>query len=344
MGRKKIQIQHIKDDRNRQVTFLKRKHGLMKKAYELSVLCNCEVALVIIPSNNKLIQYSSSDINTLLTKFKENDLPREIKTNQDFIETGENDHESDIEEKKIIQPQNDMIVQSNNNNTQMVPTQTGMSFSYTPNGYTVNQPQQLMQNVSGQPSSYDVYQHNQQMYMMQQQQQYRQYTNNIMMREQSIQQQQQQQQQQHHQQQYQQTPALYHSPNTSPLTVQNEISPEQSPRSEPGTPDKRPKLRVTIPNITTTTTTTTTTTNPTSIEKQDTPNMNNYSYSSLPPPSALPSQYVQNLPSPSTFYPEFYQPNFMMSPIHSNGPNSANLFMIPTSPFRESGIRTSETK
>ncbi|KAI9267521.1 Mef2a core bound To Dna [Helicostylum pulchrum] len=71
MGRKKIQIQHIKDDRNRQVTFLKRKHGLMKKAYELSVLCNCEVALVIIPSNNKLIQYSSSDIDTLLTKFKE---------------------------------------------------------------------------------------------------------------------------------------------------------------------------------------------------------------------------------------------------------------------------------
>ncbi|KAI9345094.1 hypothetical protein BD770DRAFT_397259 [Pilaira anomala] len=33
----------------------------------------------------------------------------------------------------------------------------------------------------------------------------------------------------------------------------------------------------------------------------------------------------------------------MMSPIHSNGPNSANSFMIPTSPFRESGIRTSET-
>ncbi|KAI9267522.1 hypothetical protein EDC94DRAFT_424882 [Helicostylum pulchrum] len=252
---------------------------------------------------------------------------------------------------------------------QMVPTQTGMSFSYTPNGYTINQPQQLMQNVSGQPSSYDIYRHNQQMYMMQQQQhqqqqhqhqhqqhqhqhqqqqqlqqqqlQYKQYTNNIMMREQSIQHQQQQQQNIHQhihpqQQQYQQTPALYHSPNSSPLTVQNETSPEQSPKSEPGTPDKRPKLRVTIP--------TTTSASPTPIEKQDTSNMNNYPYSSLPPPSALPSQYVQNLPSPSTFYPEFYQPNFMMSPIHSNGPNSANPFMIPTSPFRESGIRTSETK
>jgi hypothetical protein len=71
MGRKKIQIQSIKDDRNRQVTFLKRKHGLMKKAYELSVLCNCEVALVILPSNNKMIQYSSSDMTTLMNQFNE---------------------------------------------------------------------------------------------------------------------------------------------------------------------------------------------------------------------------------------------------------------------------------
>ena len=71
MGRKKIQIQPIKDDRNRQVTFLKRKHGLMKKAYELSVLCNCEVALVIFPPNNKLIQYSSSDMDKLLKQYEE---------------------------------------------------------------------------------------------------------------------------------------------------------------------------------------------------------------------------------------------------------------------------------
>ncbi len=34
MGRKKIQITRIADERNRQVTFTKRKFGLMKKAYE----------------------------------------------------------------------------------------------------------------------------------------------------------------------------------------------------------------------------------------------------------------------------------------------------------------------
>ncbi|ORZ13072.1 MADS box transcription factor MEF2, partial [Absidia repens] len=65
MGRKKIKIQPIGDERNKQVTFLKRKQGLMKKAYELSVLCNCEVALVIFTSNNRLLQYSSKDMDQL---------------------------------------------------------------------------------------------------------------------------------------------------------------------------------------------------------------------------------------------------------------------------------------
>jgi MADS-box transcription enhancer factor 2A len=60
MGRKKIRIERIKDERNRQVTFTKRKNGLMKKAMELSVLCDCDIALVIVNSNNKAFQYSSS--------------------------------------------------------------------------------------------------------------------------------------------------------------------------------------------------------------------------------------------------------------------------------------------
>lgn len=53
MGRKKITIQPIKDTRNRQVTLNKRKIGLMKKAYELSVLCDCEIALIIMDSDNR---------------------------------------------------------------------------------------------------------------------------------------------------------------------------------------------------------------------------------------------------------------------------------------------------
>ncbi|ORE03245.1 SRF-like protein [Rhizopus microsporus var. microsporus] len=71
MGRKKIKIQKIQDERNRQVTFLKRKQGLMKKAYELSVLCDCEIALLIFNTNGKLVQYASTDIDQILMKYTE---------------------------------------------------------------------------------------------------------------------------------------------------------------------------------------------------------------------------------------------------------------------------------
>ena len=47
---------------HRQVTFTKRKFGLMKKAYELSVLCDCEIAVIIFNSHNKLFQYASTDM------------------------------------------------------------------------------------------------------------------------------------------------------------------------------------------------------------------------------------------------------------------------------------------
>ena len=47
MGRKKIRITKILDERSRAATFAKRKHGLLKKAIELSILCDCEIALII---------------------------------------------------------------------------------------------------------------------------------------------------------------------------------------------------------------------------------------------------------------------------------------------------------
>ena len=49
-----------------QVTFNKRKFGVMKKAYELSVLCDCEIALIIFSSSNKLYQYASTDMDKVV--------------------------------------------------------------------------------------------------------------------------------------------------------------------------------------------------------------------------------------------------------------------------------------
>ncbi|XP_043662358.1 myocyte-specific enhancer factor 2 isoform X9 [Drosophila teissieri] len=86
MGRKKIQISRITDERNRQVTFNKRKFGVMKKAYELSVLCDCEIALIIFSSSNKLYQYASTDMDRVLLKYTEYNEPHESLTNKNIIE------------------------------------------------------------------------------------------------------------------------------------------------------------------------------------------------------------------------------------------------------------------
>jgi hypothetical protein len=56
MGRKKIKITKILDERSRAATFAKRKNGLLKKAIELSILCDCEIALVVFN------QVHSSDV------------------------------------------------------------------------------------------------------------------------------------------------------------------------------------------------------------------------------------------------------------------------------------------
>ena len=89
MGRKKIKIERIADERNRQVTFTKRKNGLMKKAMELSVLCDCDIALVIYNSHDKLYQYSSaSDIDEVLARFarERRGAAHEARNNRDLFE------------------------------------------------------------------------------------------------------------------------------------------------------------------------------------------------------------------------------------------------------------------
>ena len=59
MGRRKVELKKIENKINRQVTFSKRRNGLLKKANEISVLCDAEVALILFSSKGKLFNYSS---------------------------------------------------------------------------------------------------------------------------------------------------------------------------------------------------------------------------------------------------------------------------------------------
>ncbi|EOX91953.1 PREDICTED: MADS-box protein JOINTLESS isoform X2 [Theobroma cacao] len=68
MAREKIQIKKIDNATARQVTFSKRRRGLFKKAEELSILCDADVALVIFSSTGKLFQYASSSMKEILER------------------------------------------------------------------------------------------------------------------------------------------------------------------------------------------------------------------------------------------------------------------------------------
>ncbi|XP_020422315.1 MADS-box protein SVP isoform X2 [Prunus persica] len=68
MAREKIQIKKIDNATARQVTFSKRRRGLFKKAQELSVLCDADIALIIFSSTGKLFEYASSSMKEILER------------------------------------------------------------------------------------------------------------------------------------------------------------------------------------------------------------------------------------------------------------------------------------
>ncbi|KAI8997473.1 hypothetical protein BDB01DRAFT_735416 [Pilobolus umbonatus] len=320
MGRKKIRIQPITDDRNRQVTFLKRKYGLMKKAYELSVLCNCEIALIVFNNtNNKLVQYASTDIDKVLMKYTEYDEPYESKNNDDFanaFDKGDDDsHELSDHDDKIESIYSQAQVQSQHyvaNSTTPMLDYSQSSKLYTPPSDMDGIPRQIPN-----ANNYNIYP----IYMANS-------SNNLSHQSNSG---------------YNSRPMIY-APSSQPLIIHNnnitypsppqpvysqpmvnksvDISSLSSTNHVPTTNDKRTSLRVQIPNdshdSSFNSSNHTTTEVPQQqqqmpqqqlLEQQNTPSRTGLS-------SALPSQFAQNLPSPSTFYPEFYQQSELPSPLN----------------------------
>ncbi|XP_065872080.1 MADS-box protein SVP-like [Euphorbia lathyris] len=68
MTRQKIQIKKIDNTTARQVTFSKRRRGLFKKAYELSTLCDAEIALIVFSATGKLFEYASSSMSRVIER------------------------------------------------------------------------------------------------------------------------------------------------------------------------------------------------------------------------------------------------------------------------------------
>ncbi|XP_015691000.1 MADS-box transcription factor 50-like [Oryza brachyantha] len=70
MVRGKTQMKRIENPTSRQVTFSKRRNGLLKKAFELSVLCDAEVALIVFSPRGKLYEFASASTQKTIERYR----------------------------------------------------------------------------------------------------------------------------------------------------------------------------------------------------------------------------------------------------------------------------------
>lgn len=65
---RKIKIEYIGDKSKRNITFSKRKSGIMKKAYELSTLTGTQVLLLVASETGHVYTYATSKLQPLITE------------------------------------------------------------------------------------------------------------------------------------------------------------------------------------------------------------------------------------------------------------------------------------
>ncbi|XP_020584681.1 MADS-box transcription factor 23-like isoform X3 [Phalaenopsis equestris] len=69
MGRGKIVMSRIDNTTTRQVTFSKRRNGLLKKARELAILCDAEVGLIVFSSTDRLYDFASTSMKSVIERY-----------------------------------------------------------------------------------------------------------------------------------------------------------------------------------------------------------------------------------------------------------------------------------
>ena len=96
MGKRKYErIELIENINNRQVTYVKRAKGLVKKSIELSVLCDQEVFLFIYDKNKDRVIHFHSDPNLDIKSIFKQPLEREFLCNNDYYKVGGEQQEWD---------------------------------------------------------------------------------------------------------------------------------------------------------------------------------------------------------------------------------------------------------
>nr|DAD43086.1 TPA_asm: hypothetical protein HUJ06_001316 [Nelumbo nucifera] len=70
MGRKKLKIWRLESMKSRKITYVKRKAGLMKKAHELSILCDVDLVLLMFSPTGSptLVTGEKNDLSSVVQK------------------------------------------------------------------------------------------------------------------------------------------------------------------------------------------------------------------------------------------------------------------------------------
>lgn len=86
--RRKIEIKFIEDKSRRHITFSKRKAGIMKKAYELSVLTGTQVLLLVVSETGLVYTFTTPKLQPLVTKAEGKNLIQACLNAQDSSGSG----------------------------------------------------------------------------------------------------------------------------------------------------------------------------------------------------------------------------------------------------------------
>ncbi|KAL3723998.1 hypothetical protein ACJRO7_036076 [Eucalyptus globulus] len=81
MVKGKIAIRKINCSKSRQVTFFKRRTGLLKKAKELSILCDAEIGVIIFSCTGKLYEYASTSMSSVIERYNSMKQDKEQQSN-----------------------------------------------------------------------------------------------------------------------------------------------------------------------------------------------------------------------------------------------------------------------
>ena len=120
MGRNKISIQKIKDEKIRNITYYKRKKGLIKKAMELAFLCDVDIFVSIFPKcitlNQLLIFCSTNNVDNFIDNYIKNPLlKKEIYSLKDYGLLFTNNVLNEEQQRQIKELENNSIKDNNIN-------------------------------------------------------------------------------------------------------------------------------------------------------------------------------------------------------------------------------------